>query len=292
MEREKLFYDLHQTIKEVGTNSKDTSLKISSSSTWIKQLTGEISQMKDETLNLVLDIYERLTSYTRANLNFIILHTDLLEYMLYEYGEIVEEHLALLYTPYAECLVYSPIITKYCFKNNISGKSVWNATTKCTCHGDEKSTIEKLILDDEVESYRIIEAWELLLELYKTIPEFVEPLIERAGPLYKTLIEIHNKTDRKDVENQLDEYTNFLERYKYDNKIISKVIDYITSHEFVPYKTVEAINLLDIKDSDKVIAKYGNNILNFPVFRTLLMKSQKIADKLYELYSSDKLTFK
>jgi len=293
MEKEKLFYDLHQTIKDVGANGESTSLHLPLRSNWIKQLTGEISQMDDKKLEMVFDVYSRLTSYTLDNLNFIILHSNMLEYMFYENGEIIEENLALLYAPYADSLIHSPIITKHCFKNNISGNAVWNATLRCVCSGEyDKFTIENLILGDEVKNYRIIEAFDLLLELYETLPEFVEPLKEGAGPLYKTLIDIHDKTDEKDVSKQLSEYKQFLQYYKCNSEIIYRVLMYITSHDFVPYETVKTIKLLDIKDSDNVISKYGNNILSIPGFKALLKDSEKIADKLHELYLADKLSFK
>lgn len=77
MEKEKLFYDLHQTIKTVGMTGDG--FDHTSRNEWIKDLAGKISQMNDKTLDIVFDIYQRLNPYTKDNLEFIISHTDLLK---------------------------------------------------------------------------------------------------------------------------------------------------------------------------------------------------------------------
>ena len=290
MEREKLFYDLHQTIKEVSKHEESAYSDFCDKITWIRKLTGEISQMKQENLSIVLDIYSRLPKYTPDSIEFIIRHAGELKDIFYIDGEFVEKNIELLYNPYIESLIESPIITLYCFNNNISSSKTWNIVLRCICIS--KTTIENLLLGIEVPNREIINSLPLLFELNVECSNFAKIINEKAGPLHKMQMDIHkgySTTSKKDARNT---YIKFLVKNIRDEETINRVIEYINTHEFDKTKTLNEICNLDVNYPDKLKASCKSNILVFPAFKELYKYSPKIAERLFELYSTNKIKIK
>ena len=290
MEKEKLFYDLHQTIKDIGLDENNDLLDYDTKLVWISKLTGVISQMNDATLNMVLDIYTRLTSYSLKNLEFIIMQADELEYVFYTDGEVIEKNLILLYEPYIQSLMESPIITLHCLNNNILGDEVWNCVLTCICFG--KNTIENLILNNEVSNRDIINSLPLLFKLNAECSNFAKTINDKAGPLHKMQMDIHNGYTTSYKRDARNKYLEFLVKNMRDEDTINRVIEYINTHDFNTTTSINEICELDVNYSDEIKNSSKSNILMFPAFKVLYKTSPKIAERLFELYSTNKLELK
>lgn len=287
MEKEKLFYDLHQTIKEVSSKGDGIYLSSDSKLDWINKLTGELTNMDDETLNLVLDIYTRLTSYTFDNIEYIIKHPDEVKSIFYEDGEFIEKYSKLLYPPYIKSLMESPVITMHCFDNNIPSRDIWNCVLTCMCFG--KTPIEDLILGKELSNREIINALPLLFKLNNECIAFAKTLNNQAGPLHKMQMDIYVNSKDSSYEKARNRYIEFLVKNMRDDETINRVIEYINIHEFDENTTLEEICNLDVNYSDLLKSSNKSNILVFPAFKELYKYSPKIAERLFELYSADEI---
>lgn len=288
MEKERLFYNLHQTIKSIGII--DEELKYSDGNNWVKDLSSQISQMDDEMLDIVLNIYSKLTTYTRDNISFIICNSDSLRDIFYKNGILVEENLQLLYEPYCHYLIISPVVTLHCFRKNIKE---FEEIIKTVVFNPARDVIERLILGKDVSNLRIVGFLDTLFELSELSPKFVESIADNAGPLHKMQMEIYQKTRPEDADNQRCEYVEYLSKNK-NNNYINKVIDYITSNEFEEYTTVQKIQSLNIDYLPQLISKYGEKIayeefLAKPNLKELFKKSPKLAMRLFDLYTEGKI---
>lgn len=285
-----LFYDLHQTIKEVGTRGTAKHLCITDRNDWIKKITGEISLMKATPLKHVLDIYSRLDSYTIDIIDFIILHADALEDIFYENDNFIEENLKLLSDSYFKSLKYSHIITLHCLRNNVPHDKIWDCVSRCICFRNIGIRIvESLILDLPIPNSDMVNSLDLLFSLNEICPEFAETINEKAGPLHKMQMDIYNSSDKNDRNNPKDAYVYFLEKNKANEEVINRVIEYINNNKFVENKTLSDICSLDVKYSYELKASCDKGILSYPDFKKLYNTSPKISEKLSELYSNNKL---
>lgn len=250
MKREKLFYELYLTIKEVAQNADFSFDK----NEWFKNLYGKIMAMDDNTLDIVLDTFSRLNNYSYYNISFIILQSEKLESIFYQDGKFIEENLVLLRKPYDYPLFLSAIITKFCFINNIP----IDEFNRFLLLKNEVEILEKIIQEREkVDNNFVINNLDFFFDIYKYSPKFASVL--NLGPLHNMQITIYERTKKEDADSQRLKYRKYLSKYtsKGSTQILNKVIDYITNCEFVEYETVEFIGAADIECLDELISKYG-----------------------------------
>lgn len=246
MEKEKLFFKLFETIKEVQSKEQSFSCR-----EWSKELYCELLKMTDSTLDIVLEIFSRLNYYSYYNISFIINKSDMLERIFYWDGNFINEKLELLSTPYDRLLYYSPIIAEYCYTNKIPIEEV----KEYIFLSDYKDALEIIIKKENISNIFIANNLEYLFSIYKNAPKLYSLL--KLGPLHEMQITIYEKTRPENANSDRLKYVRFISNHKYDANTLDKVINYINNCKFVEYETVEFICALDIESLDEFIEKYG-----------------------------------
>ena len=93
MEKEYLFYKL---CKEVKKQVNSINYLYSDAKTEkINSIVGTLTTMSEETLELVLTVFSKLTTYNPDNIFFITGNSDLLKSIFFKDGNIIEEKLGI-----------------------------------------------------------------------------------------------------------------------------------------------------------------------------------------------------
>ena len=282
MEKEYLFYKLCKEVKK-QVNSLNY-LHSNAKTEKINSIVGTLTTMSEETLELVLTVFSKLTTYNPDNIFFITGNSDLLKSIFFKDGNIIEEKLGMLYDPYSIFLSVSPTITEYCYTNNIV-----DFNSLCFIR---REPIENLIKGKTVSNKKIVDILDTLFELEETCPKFVSSL--NPGPLHEMQMKIYKNTLAEKAKSDRDLYIKSLRNYNEEE--LTKVINFIQNNEFVEYETVKIISIIGIDCIDELVKKYGTKAILKDAFENeafvkLSKRVPKLTVKLYDLAKSDNCKF-